>query len=135
MLLSSKSRTAPTHRDTKWKLRPTYYGPFSIAEVVRAEDGLPAAYRLRLPLHWKVHSVFPVSRLREYYPGLEWPGRDMGTPPESRWLEGGEEYVVHAILDHRWQRVPRSISVLRVLGPFVCASPPFSSLSSWLCPV
>ena len=89
VLLSSRSLTAPTHRDTKWKLRPTYYGPFSIEDVLRAEDGMPAAYRLRLPLHWKVHSVFPVSRLREYYPGLEWPGRDMGTPPESQWPEGG----------------------------------------------
>ena len=31
----------------------------------------------------------------------------MGTPPESQWLEGGEEHVVDSILDHRWQRVHR----------------------------
>jgi len=42
LLLSSKSLTAPTHRDTKWKLRPSCYGPFSID--FRAEDGHPAAY-------------------------------------------------------------------------------------------
>ena len=69
VLLSSKSLTAPTHRDTKWKLRPTFYGPFTIENVIRAEDGQPAAYRLRLPKHWPVHDVFPVNRLKLWNPG------------------------------------------------------------------
>ena len=33
----------------------------------------------------------------------------MGTPPDSQWLEGGEAFEVHSILDHRISRVRRGM--------------------------
>jgi hypothetical protein len=59
VLVSSKSITAPTDRDTKWKLRDQWYGPLTITERLQPSgEGPVTSYRLKLPHQWKVHDVF-----------------------------------------------------------------------------
>ena len=43
------------------KLSDKYLGPFDILEPVRTQ-----VYHLRLPEHWKIHSVFHVSLLEPH---------------------------------------------------------------------
>ena len=102
--LSAKTLTAPTDRDTKWKLRDQYYGPFVITEAIHGDGGgEPVAYRLRLPVQWKVHNVFSVDKLQPYIAADEkrWPSRRQIPPPPTTIVAGQKEYVVEKILDHR----------------------------------
>lgn len=108
--LSAKTLTAPADRDTKWKLRDQWYGPFVVTEVFYADGGdEPVAYRLRLPKQWNVHDVFNVNKLQPYVSadGVRWPSRRRAPPPPTEVVEGQKEYVVEKILDHRDIKVRR----------------------------
>jgi hypothetical protein len=101
VLLSSKTITAPTDRGTQWKLRPAFYGPFTVTKVVVADNGQPAAYQLRLPATWTQHDVFNVRSLKKFVDGGNWQSRAHDVPPPAQMVEGEKEYVVQDILDHR----------------------------------
>ena len=47
-------------KHSKVKLAPRFYGPFRITQVIN-----PNAYRLDIPLHWKIHNSFHISLLRK----------------------------------------------------------------------
>jgi hypothetical protein len=108
VLLSSKHITAPTDRDMSWKLRPAFYGPFSVTKVIQADNGQPAAYQLRLPPTWTQHNVFNVRSLKGFVDGQSWPSRAHEVPPPSQIVEGEREYVVQEILGHRVVRRKRN---------------------------
>lgn len=59
VMLSTKNLMAA---QPKKKLSYKYTGPFSVADVIEAQ-----AYRLQLPDHWRIHSVFHISLLESYY--------------------------------------------------------------------
>jgi len=69
-------------------------GPFTIIEQIG-----PIAYRLKLPLKWKIHPVFHASLLTHYHendihgPNYERPSPDI--------IEGSEEFEVEKIIQHR----------------------------------
>ena len=82
--------TLPKDRNTRWKLRPKYAGPFKVIETLYSEyyhelmdkkksgyitknetatlESLqPIACRLQLPATWKRHhDVFPIDKLKKY---------------------------------------------------------------------
>ena len=65
VLVSSKTMTTPTDRDTKWKLRDQWYGPLTVTETFIADGGKgPISHRLKLPHQWKIYDVFHVSKLK-----------------------------------------------------------------------
>ena len=69
VMLSAKSLTAPADRNTQWKLRRQWYGPFTVIQVIYADNGgAPVAFQLRLPVHWKMHPVFSAAKLKAYQP-------------------------------------------------------------------
>jgi hypothetical protein len=109
VLLNSTSFTSPAHRDTKWKLRPKYYGPFEVISVMYddadnrlpfKERGVPSAYKLRLPPAWRIHDVFNPHKLKPFKANTF---HSRNPPPESptQIVEGDLEHVVEEILDHR----------------------------------
>ncbi len=107
VLLSAKSITGPADRGTLQKLRPQFYGPFPVLEVIHADNGEPAAYRLQLPAHWTIKDVFNVRRLKAFVGGEAWPSRVDAPAPPSQFVEGQEEHVVERVLGHRWQKKRR----------------------------
>ena len=120
--------TLPKDRDTRWKLRPKYAGPFKVVELLYSEyyyelsDKVtnklatkeekaalerlqPVACRLQLPPSWnRHHDVFPIDKLKKYNAKQQWPCQRMPPPPEP--IKIGEddddvEYVVDRILDDK----------------------------------
>ena len=120
--------TLPKDRDTRWKLRPKYAGPFKATELLYSElyhelqdksksgnisrkdqDTLeqlqPIACRLQLPDSWsRHHDVFPVDKLKRYNAKQQWPCQRLPPVPEP--VKIGEddedvEYVVDRILDDK----------------------------------
>ena len=118
----------PKDRDTRWKLRPKYAGPFKITELLfsdlyhelqdksktgniskKDKDTLellqPIACRLQLPDSWsRHHDVFPVDKLKKYKAKQQWPCQRL--PPVPDPVKIGEddddvEYVVDRILDDK----------------------------------
>jgi hypothetical protein len=69
--------------------------------VINADDGLPAAYQLKLPKTWVGHDVFTVDKLKPFRSSDRWTSRDKIPPPPEVMVEGCVEYVVNRILDHR----------------------------------
>jgi RNase H-like domain found in reverse transcriptase/Reverse transcriptase (RNA-dependent DNA polymerase)/Integrase zinc binding domain/Chromo (CHRromatin Organisation MOdifier) domain/Integrase core domain len=74
------------------KLQPRFIGPFRITEVIGSQ-----AYRLALPQQYsRLHDVFPIQLLEEYYP------RDQQEPMPMPELEDDpDEYEVEEIRDKR----------------------------------
>jgi hypothetical protein len=106
VLLSAKSLTAPTHRDTKWKLRDQWYGPLTVTKVIRGDGSKnlpPVAYQIRLPHQWKMHNVFAVNKLKSYTPSdnNKWPNRKRALIPPTEMIDGQKEQVVERVLGHR----------------------------------
>jgi hypothetical protein len=101
VVLKVKAVTAPVHWGTPIKLRQPYMGPYTVIRVIRADDGLPAAYQLRLPNTWKGHDVFSVDKLKPYRSSERWSSRVIPPPPPEVMVEGCIEYVVDKILAHR----------------------------------
>ena len=110
VMLSSAAFTAPAHKDTKWKLRPKWAGPFAVTELVYddrnarlqpADRGAPSAYRLLLPPTWRIHDVFTASKLKAYHAATVFPSRKPPPVPPTTAVEGIEEHQVESILAHR----------------------------------
>ena len=102
LLLSKKHLTLPAERDTPWKLRALYDGPFPVEEVIRNEEGRIVAYKLDLPTHVKktgLHPVFTVDKLLPYRKSGRWPSQQVHQPPTQE-VDGVHEHVVSRILDH-----------------------------------
>ena len=118
--------TLPKDRNTRWKLRPKYAGPFKIIETLYSEyyheladkkkngsitpketaalDSLqPIACRLQLPATWKNHhDVFPIDKLKQYNVEEQWPRQRLPPPPAPVKIGDDDddvEYVVDRILD------------------------------------
>lgn len=73
------------------KLLPRYIGPFEIVAKIGE-----VAYRLKLPVNYKIHNVFHVSLLRNYkVDGTVQP------PPPPELVDGDLEYEVEEIISHR----------------------------------
>ena len=79
------------------KLDDKRYGPFPIIKVVS-----PTAMRLQLPVQWRIHPVFHVSKLRPavidrtLHP-------DPHTRPPPDLIDGEEHFEVESILDSRFR--------------------------------
>jgi len=78
------------------KLTPKRYGPFRISAVIS-----PVAFRLELPVPWRIHNVFHASLLSPYH---ETPahGINFSRPPPDL-VDGVEEQEVESILGYRLQ--------------------------------
>ena len=88
------SKNVATSRPCK-KLDAKRLGPFTILAKLS-----PLVYRLQLPPTLSIHPVFHVSLLDPYTPN-PFPGRTQPPPPPFIAEDGGEEFVVKAILDSR----------------------------------
>jgi hypothetical protein len=77
------------------KLDDRRYGPFEILEKIGER-----AYKLKLPISWKIHPVFNVVKLRPYHP----PQTAVQQQPPPTLVEGNSEYTVEAVLDSRMRR-------------------------------
>ncbi len=76
------------------KLTPKRYGPFRISAVIS-----PVAFRLELPVTWRIHNVFHATLLSPYH---ETPahGTNFSRPPPDL-VDGVEEQEVESILGYR----------------------------------
>jgi hypothetical protein len=76
------------------KLLPRFIGPFAVVARIG-----PVAYKLQLPVNYKIHPVFHVSLLKAYkVDGTVQP------PPPPELIEGELEYEVENIVAHRTVR-------------------------------
>ncbi len=78
----------------KAKLTPKRLGPFKILKEIS-----PVAYRLALPISWRIHDVFHTSLLNPYHETKEH-GPNFTRPPPDL-IEGKEEYEVELIVAHQ----------------------------------
>ena len=76
------------------KLRRRWIGPYRVAKVI-----FLVAYKLDLPLAWRIHPVFHVSNLKRFQRSKEFKREER--PPSPVVVNGEEEYEVEAILRHK----------------------------------
>jgi hypothetical protein len=82
-------------------------GPFTIIRVIKADDGFPAAYQLKLPPAWKCHDVFSIDKLKPFKASERWETREIPPPPPEVQVEGADEYLVDKIVSHRDVKRPK----------------------------
>ena len=87
-----EGRNLRLHYPTR-KLAPQWEGPFEISHIIS-----PLAYRLQLPLTWKIHDIFHAFLLSTYQETAEHGPNYVNPPPKE--IEGEEEYEVAEILSH-----------------------------------
>jgi len=75
------------------KLAPKRYGPFKIIKEIS-----PVAYRLMLPLSWKIHDTFHASLLLPYRETTAY-GPNFSRPPPDL-INDEEQYEVEQIRNH-----------------------------------
>lgn len=92
-LLTPEARDRPSD-----KLRPRWYGPFKIMEVINNN-----AFRLELPYYLRSHPVFNVTALKRYHKN-ELEGRQVEPQPPVTDADGFDRYYVEKILSHRQDR-------------------------------
>ncbi len=79
----------------KKKLDDKRVSPFKIVNKAGV-----SAYKLKLPLHWKIHPCFNKKLLTPYIP-LEFPNQESPPPPPPDLIDGKEEYKIEEILDSK----------------------------------
>ncbi len=79
----------------KKKLNDKRVGPFTIIDKAGA-----AAYKLKLPSHWKIHLRFNEKLLTPYIP-LAFPNQEIPPPPPPDLINDEEEFKIEEILDSR----------------------------------
>ena len=92
LVLSTRNLSVNQHLPAK--LRWHWIGPYSITKVISL-----VAYRLGLPLAWRVHLVFHVSNLKRWTRSKEF--ERVERPPSRVMVKGHEEHEVEAILRHK----------------------------------
>ena len=83
----------------KKKLADKRTGPFPIISKVGA-----SAYKLKLPLNWRIHPVFNEALLTPYIPPA-FPNQEQPPPPPPDLINGKEHYEIEKVLDSRERRV------------------------------
>ncbi len=83
----------------KKKLDDKHVGPFTILDKAGA-----AAYKLKLPPHWKFHPRFNEKLLTPYIPPA-FPNQENPPPPPPDLINNEEEFEIEEILDSQ----PRTI--------------------------
>ena len=76
------------------KLKPRKEGPFTITDVIGKVN-----YKLALPSHWKIHSVFHAVLLKPYKETEQHGPNFIGPPPDI--VNDEEQYEVERIINHR----------------------------------
>jgi hypothetical protein len=76
------------------KLVPKREGPFAIKEVISK-----LAYKLQLPVSWKIHDVFHACYLTPYRTTEEYEPQEAAPPPDL--IGSDKEYEVEVILNHK----------------------------------
>ena len=83
------------------KLRPRYYGPYKVMEVIGSHR---LAYRLQLPPSFKIHPVIHISHLKANKDGTQdFPARPEYQPVLPDIIDGKQHWEVEAILAHKKQ--------------------------------
>ena len=95
-LVSLNRRNIETTRPSQ-KLDQKRLGPFEIMNVIGESK---AAFKLRLPPHWRIHPIFHASLLDPYRVN-KIGGREQPLSPPSDIVNGELEYEVEAVLDSR----------------------------------
>lgn len=106
LLVSQKHLTLPKDRDTPWKLRALYDGPYEVTKVLKNEEGKAFAYKLNLPAHLKqapynLHDIFSARKVVKYRGDSPWESQKQEECPEPVKVEGIREHFVEAITEHR----------------------------------
>jgi hypothetical protein len=97
VLLNLEDITLPADRTRRsQKLLPRFGGPYTIAEQMS-----PVSFRLELPSTWKIHPVFHVDRLQPHHSSPASFGQRTPAKPPPVLIDGEEQYVVEAIVEHR----------------------------------
>jgi hypothetical protein len=73
------------------------FGPFKITKVV---SEVKLAFKLELPLQWRIHDVFHTTLLDPYHVN-EIKGRTQLWPPLLEIVEGEPEYELKEVLDSK----------------------------------
>jgi hypothetical protein len=86
------------------KFRSRYIGPYKILEKISSQ-----AYKLELPPNMKVHPVFHINLLKEFFsltPTIEIAD---DIPTSNDFVYGDDHYHVHSLLDHKLPHTPKHI--------------------------
>ncbi len=79
----------------KKKLDNKRISPFEVIDKAGA-----SAYKLKLPLHWKIHPCFNEKLLTPYIL-LAFPSQELPPPPPPDLIDGEEEYEIEEVLDSK----------------------------------
>ncbi|SJL17305.1 uncharacterized protein ARMOST_20854 [Armillaria ostoyae] len=79
-------------------LETSFVGPFKILEKTRA-----SVYKLKLPLHWKIHPCFNEKLLTPYMPPV-FPNQEQPPPPPLDLIDSEEQWEVKEVLDSKTQK-------------------------------
>jgi len=98
-LVSLNRRNIETTRPSQ-KLDQKRLGPFEIMNVIGESK---AAFKLRLPPHWRIHPIFHASLLDPYRVN-KIGGREQPLSPPPDIVNGELEYEVEGVLNSRIRR-------------------------------
>ena len=111
---------------TSKKLSQQYVGPFRILERVGKQ-----AYKLDIPVHWRVHPVFSLAQLEPAPPGPDPFKRPMPEHPESVFVEGDtaewKSYVVERLLNKRVRHTANGKEITEYLVKWQGYGPEFDT--------
>jgi hypothetical protein len=81
------------------KYIPRYVGPFTVTELIGTDSRHGThAYRLQLPVDWKIHNVFHISSLKLYHPDLNAPSSALPHVPD---ILDDYSYRIEHIVGHK----------------------------------